>query len=243
MIYKTDNEPDTTIQTAVDEWNKSAGVELPENMATINTIAAIGVNEDEIIVSATDLAYDSFEIKAVYGNDESSNKIEAIRTSVPVGSDNQNNEESNEETSKKTYLWRASSFDYAKASEPYKLGTKYTHKVTIELKLNHGATGSNSPVFITIRDGHVLDDNHVLYEWAEPGEFISVNNAFTYREDMYSDGKFVFELKDPKNPETLIFEYKDFYYSGRNLTATMTTDDGNVSVPDPLSHGQLYDGW
>lgn len=83
MIYKTDNNPKTTIQTAADEWNESAGV-VPDEAAIVNTVAAIGVNNEKIKVIATDLANDSFEIKAVYGDENSDDRIEAVKRSPEI---------------------------------------------------------------------------------------------------------------------------------------------------------------
>jgi len=80
MIYKTDDKPGTTIQKAVDEWNEASGI-LPDQVAVANIVAGIGVNNEKIIVSATDLENDSFEIRATYGDRDVANKIEAVRTS------------------------------------------------------------------------------------------------------------------------------------------------------------------
>lgn len=238
MIYKTDNNSNTTIQTAVDNWNESAGVKLPEGTAAINVMGAIGVNDEKINVTATDLENDSFEIKAVYGDEDSDSKVEATRTSVPL----RESGEITEETGSAVYSWGSASFVCeSQDRETYdldgRIATKYTHEVSIPFTVNDESFATGSSLFITIND-----NNYYPGRWGGAAEFVSVNDAFTYREDMSGDGQFVFEVNDANSSETLTFEYKDNFYCDRDLTATMSIDDSSVKVPEPLSHGALYQG-
>lgn len=239
MIYKTDDKPDTTIQTAVDKWNKSAGIKLPDEIATVNTVAAIGVNKEKIIVSATDLDHDSFEIKATYGREGSSSKrIEAVRTS-PVAN-NVIEEEDDNSSNQSTYTWGSTSFVCeSRDRETYNLdgriATKYTHEVNIPFALNNNSASATEPLFITVKD-----NSYYPSRWGGAAEFVSVNDAFEFRQDLSNDGEFVFELKSNAETETLTFEYKDNFWCDRDLTASMTTTDTNVVVPEPLSYGELY---
>lgn len=97
MTYETDNKPETTIQTAVDEWNESSGI-LPDQVAVANIVAGIGVNNEKIIVKATVLEKRSFEIRAVYGDIDSANKIESVRTSPEYNTKNNGSSENDGNT-------------------------------------------------------------------------------------------------------------------------------------------------
>jgi len=176
MMYRTDDKPDTTIQTAVDQWNKSAGIELPENIATINTIAALGVDKDKIIVSATDLEHDSFEIKAVYGNEESSNRIEATRTS-PIIDSTGNIPEENTETA--LYNWGHTSID--------------NEHLSLAIVSNRANESDQS----TLR---------IVLEFTGRTEITNLSEGFRIVEESSNKDRYVIEIENPRQQETLSFD-------------------------------------
>lgn len=86
MTYKTEG---TTIQKAVEEWNKASG------MTSDIAEGEESSTKDKITVVATELDNDSFEIRATYGGTNGSKKFEAVKKSpgLTTGTGNDNDGE------------------------------------------------------------------------------------------------------------------------------------------------------